>query len=131
MRDIDSINEKLQTATEPHIVGLLYTGLNQNVDQIARLLSEAYLEAFQNALRHRPNGINVDKFETLTWLAGSDLNVADVPWLQYGMPRIRRMAIELQLPWIPQGNITARLKAARMANGLQCEERCVRCFSAR
>lgn len=131
MRDIDAIQERLLLETQPEVIALLKIGLNQNTDQLAQYLSQAYIEAFQNALRHRPNGLNVDKFATLTWLAGSDLNVAEVPWLQYGMPRIRRMANELQLPWIPQGNTTVMQKAARMANGQPCELRCVRCHKGR
>lgn len=131
MRSPDAINERLQVESESHNVILLYLGLNQNVNEIASMLSETYLEAFQNALRHRPNGTHVDKLATLAWLAGSDLNVADVPWMQFGMPRIRRLAIELQLPWVPVVSRTTLQKATRMSNGLPCEDRCFHCFKGR
>lgn len=131
MRSLDAINVRLQEESEPHNVILLYLGLNQNVNEIASMLSHSYLEAFQNALRHRPNRIHVDQIATLAWLAGSDLNVADIPFMQFGMPRIRRLANELKLPWIPTGNQETLFKANRMSNGLTCQERCFLCFGGR
>lgn len=128
MRSPQEIWNKIETEPEKYNMLLLHQGLEQKVDHLASLVSNIYEEAFINALRHRPNGKLVDKFATLTWLAGSDLIVAEVPWLQFGMPRIRRMAKELNLPWIPTGDNELTLnRAKRMANGLPCTPKCVRC----
>lgn len=132
MRSQEEINARLQNEPESYNSLILARALGQNIEQLAFWLTEAYEEAFLNALRHRPNGAHVDKFATLAWLAGSDLNVAEVPWLQYGMPRIRRLAKELKLPWTPTGdNQVTLFKAKRMSNGLSCTESCVRCHRKR
>lgn len=132
MRSPDAIDARLQSEPEIHNRVILSRALdNPNVEHLALHLSETYEKAFLNALRHRPNGKHVDQFSTFTWLMGSDLNVADTPWLQFGMPRIRRLAKELNLPWIPIGNEETKLKAKRMSNGLSCQERCFLCFGGR
>lgn len=128
MRSPQEIQSKLEQEPEPYNNVLLNIGLGQDVNQIALILGDTYEKAFLNALRHRPNGEIVDKLATLMWLAGSDFKVADVPWLQFGMRRIRLMAKELNLPWIPIGDKATLLKAKRMSNGLPCSEKCVRCF---
>lgn len=128
MRSPEQIRNRLEQEDEPYNQVLLNIGLTQDLNQIALMLGDTYEKAFLNALRHKPNGELVDKLATLTWLAGSDLNVADAPWLQYGMPRIRRMAKELNLPFpmVPTGQ--PYLRANRMSNGLPCLETCLRCF---
>lgn len=132
MRNSNAIYERLQNESEEHNRAILARALeNPSVVHLALNLTEAYEKAFLTALRHRPNGRHVDQFSTFAWLAGSDLNVADVSWLQFGMPRIRRLAYELKLPWIPTGNQETMLLATRMANGLACQERCFHCFKGR
>lgn len=132
MRSPDEINARIQTEPESYNVPLLYEGLLEDVELIAFMLTEAYESGFLNALRHRPNGENVDKLATLAWLAGSDLNVAELPWIQFGMPRIRRLAKELNLPWTPTGDHQVTLlKAKRMSNGLPCTEGCYLCHKNR
>lgn len=128
MRSPEQIRNKIEQEDEPYNQVLLNIGLTQDLNQIALMLGDTYEKAFLNALRHRPNGELVDKFATLTWLVGSDLIVAELPWIQFGMPRIRRMANELNLPWIPIGDNKTMRQAKRMSNGLPCTEKCVRCF---
>ena len=132
MRSPDAIEARLHEELLSHNSFILALALGQNQEQLVFHLSEAYEISFLTALRHRPNGENVDKFATLAWVAGSDLNVAEMPWIQFGMPRIRRLAKELKLPWIPTGdNQATLLKAKRMSNGLPCNERCFHCFKGR
>lgn len=131
MRSPPEIRSRLEREEQKHNRELLAWSLYWDLEKLAERLPEAYEDAFISALRHRPNTELVDKFATLTWLAGSDLIVTDHPWLQYGMPRIRIMAKELKLPFpyleISNSSITY-LKAKRMSNGLPCTESCVRCF---
>lgn len=131
MRSPQEIQTRLEREEAEHNRKILAWSLHWDLEKLANRLSQAYENAFYTALRHRPNGKLVEQFATLTWLAGSDLDVTEYPWLQFGMPRVRRLAYELKIPFpIENGGLTY-LRAKRMSNGLSCVENCLRCFSGR
>lgn len=131
-RSLEEVNRKISSETEPLILEILQQSQDVSATELISRLVESYELAFLNALRHRANGTSVDNFSTYAWLAGSEVIVSNIPWLQFGMPRIKALAYDLKLPWIPIGNKEAVLQRAKnMASGLPCSDSCLHCYRKR
>lgn len=128
MRSIKEIKSRIEQETEQRLIDLLRDGFDQQPALLVSRLTTAYEVAYNNAWHHRTNGIGIMKLSGYAWLAGSDLEISQIPWLQFGMPRVKAIAVDLKLPWPFNDELKQSVtKVNRMAQGLPCTNDCLRC----
>jgi hypothetical protein len=86
-------------------------------------LTGLYNKATWQAVNHAPVGHSLLEIEDCLWLMESDLDIRKYAWFQFGVPRLRVVAAEFDLPWDSNNKVLVK-----MSHGDPCSPSCFHCL---